>query len=223
VANTDASLDKIDSYQIRLSLLSEMAVQIAELTGRLTLTTIFSEGRCSWETGLKIAEQLVKEGRLIPKGKNQWTTLGWIQKGVLVQVKGLGGVGQGNAVLARIWQGQWIGDCDCGGANGEDAHEERVVQVADCNQREPTNTGPAEDRLGDQCARDEEGEGEANVRCKWDEPRAKDVAAIDAQAAQTFGSRSAHVLHSHGLHHALAHVSRVARDADGDKRCYGED
>lgn len=85
MANTGASLDKIDSYQIRLSLLSEMAVQIAELTGRLMLMTICSEGRCSWETGLKIAEQLVKDGRLIPKGKHQWTTLGWIQKGVLVQ------------------------------------------------------------------------------------------------------------------------------------------
>jgi hypothetical protein len=85
MANTDASLDKIDSFQIRLSLLSEMLVQIAELTGRLTLTTIFSEGRCSKQTATKVVEQLVKEGRLIPKGKNQWTTLGWIQKGVLVQ------------------------------------------------------------------------------------------------------------------------------------------
>lgn len=85
MANTDASLDKIDSFQIRLSLLSEMLVQIAELTGRLTLTTIFSEGRCSKQTATKVVEELVKEGRLIPKGKNQWTTLGWIQKGVLVQ------------------------------------------------------------------------------------------------------------------------------------------
>jgi hypothetical protein len=85
MGNTGVSLDKIDSYQIRLSLLSEMAVQIAELTGRLTLTTICSEGRCSSETGKKIADQLVKDGRLIPKGRHQWTTLGWVQKGVLVQ------------------------------------------------------------------------------------------------------------------------------------------
>lgn len=45
------------------------------------------------------------------------------RRGIAVQVIGLDEAPTGEAVAARIWQGQWIADCECGGASFVDPDE----------------------------------------------------------------------------------------------------
>ncbi len=45
------------------------------------------------------------------------------KRGIQVQIIGLDDAPVGTAVRARIWQGQWISDCECGGASFVDPDE----------------------------------------------------------------------------------------------------
>lgn len=45
------------------------------------------------------------------------------KRGVAVQVLGLDELPTGAPIAARIWQGQWIADCECGGAGFVDPDE----------------------------------------------------------------------------------------------------
>lgn len=56
--------------------------------------------------------------------------------GVTVQVKGLEEAGRGKAVLARIWQGQWVAECDVCGGNEFVDPEEPVFFCFGCGNRE---------------------------------------------------------------------------------------
>lgn len=38
------------------------------------------------------------------------------RRGITVQIRGLDAPPTGHPVYARVWQGQWIADCECGGA-----------------------------------------------------------------------------------------------------------
>jgi hypothetical protein len=66
-------------------LLSELAVQIADLTGRLTISTLCLEGRCSELISKTVIRNLEKQGRLVPRTNEDWTTPGWLAKGMLTQ------------------------------------------------------------------------------------------------------------------------------------------
>lgn len=58
------------------------------------------------------------------------------ERGVTLQVNGLEGDGQGEPVQARIWQGQWIAECDV--CNGHEfvAPDEPVFFCFGCGNRE---------------------------------------------------------------------------------------
>ena len=85
MASFDVRRGPRDLRQIRSSLLSELAVQIADLTGRLTISTLCLEGRCSELISKTVIRQLEKKGRLVPRTNEDWTTPGWLAKGMLTQ------------------------------------------------------------------------------------------------------------------------------------------
>lgn len=45
------------------------------------------------------------------------------RRGIAVRIKGLDAEPTGTPVTARIWQGQWIAECECGGASFVDPDE----------------------------------------------------------------------------------------------------
>jgi hypothetical protein len=74
------------------------------------------------------------------------------RRGVNVQVIGLDAEPTGTPVLARIWQGQWIADCECGGASFVDPDEPKFFCFG-CGNRahgsrvRPVTFPPAEIRM----------------------------------------------------------------------------
>lgn len=56
--------------------------------------------------------------------------------GVAVQVKGLEDEARGSVVLARIWQGQWVAECDVCGGNEFVDPQEPVFFCFGCGNRE---------------------------------------------------------------------------------------
>lgn len=58
------------------------------------------------------------------------------ERGVALQVNGIDGNGRGAAVKARIWQGQWIAECDVCGGNEFVDPEEPVFYCFGCGNRE---------------------------------------------------------------------------------------
>lgn len=74
------------------------------------------------------------------------------RRGVNVQVIGLDADPTGTPVLARIWQGQWIADCECGGAGFVDPDEPKFFcfgcgNRAHGNRVRPVTFPPAEIRM----------------------------------------------------------------------------
>jgi len=58
------------------------------------------------------------------------------ERGVALQVNGIDGNGSGAAVKARIWQGQWIAECEVCGGNEFVDPEEPVFYCFGCGNRE---------------------------------------------------------------------------------------